>query len=338
MWREPRSRIVGRRLVTLPALLVLTVCTTALLPIALVAAGAHDLLRKRDWVSVRCLLVVVGNFWFHVVGVIALVGIWLTAGRWTGAAMERRSRWILGFESWWARLAFGIARRLFRMRVEIQGVERAAPGPILLFVRHTSILDTLLPVIHVAHPHRMHLRFVMKRELLRDPCVDIFGHNEPTAFVRRGTRTHAPEIAAVRHLLEDLREHDGVVLFPEGTRFTAEKRAQVLRSLRRKDPAAFERARTLRHVLPPRIGGALALLEHHDADVVFFAHTGLEGATKLRHFLDGMLLDARVVGQLWRIPHASIPRDREAQIDWLWTWWHRVDDWIDAHRIGLASR
>lgn len=332
MWREPRLNVLGRRLVTLPALLLSTVFATALLPAALVGAGAYDLLRGRDWITVRCLLVVVGNFWFHVVGVVALFGIWLLAGRWTGASVERRGRWILGFETWWARWAFGIAKRLFRMRVRIEGIEHAAPGPIIVFARHTSILDTLLPIIHIAHPHRIHLRYVMKRELLRDPCIDIFGHNEPTAFVRRGTRTHAPEIAAVRHLMEDLRDDDGVVLFPEGTRFTAEKQARILRSLERKDRSAFEHARILRHILPPHLGGPLAVLEKHDADVVFFAHTGLEGATKLRDFLGGMLLDTCVAGQLWRVPRESIPVDRERQIEWLWAWWHRIDEWIDARK------
>jgi hypothetical protein len=30
----------------------------------------------------------------------------------------------------------------------------------------------------------------------------------------------------------------------------------------------------------------------------------------------------------WRVPAADIPRQREAQIDWLFGWWERIDEWI----------
>ena len=31
---------------------------------------------------------------------------------------------------------------------------------------------------------------------------------------------------------------------------------------------------------------------------------------------------------------SEVPRDREAQIDWLYDWWERIDDWIDRTRAG----
>lgn len=325
-------------MISLPVLAVVGVLVTVLLPLLVLGGAVRDLVGGRSWITVRCVLALAFNVWFHVAGAIALLGIWLLAGPHTGAT-ERFARWNLRFEVWWANAVFGWAMRLFRMRLRVEHGEVAGPGPVILFPRHASILDVLLPVIIVGGQHGLHLRYVMKRELLWDPCIDSFGHREPTAFVRRGTRDHAPEIAAVGRLMRGLGPHDGVVLFVEGTRFTPQKQQRVLRSIQRKDPASYERARRLRHVLPPHLGGPLEVLARNDgADVVFCAHTGLEGANHFKDLLDGSLLDAEVRVRLWRVPAEEIPRDRLGRIKWLYDHWDRVDAWIDEHRVERTSR
>jgi hypothetical protein len=169
--------------------------------------------------------------------------------------------------------------------------------------------------------------------LLWDPCIDAFGHREPTAFVRRGTKDHAPEVAAVGRLMRALGSHDGVVLFPEGTRFSEAKRERVLSSLRKKDPASHDRASRLRHVLPPHLGGPLEVLARNEgADIVFCAHTGLEGANHFADLFSGSLLDTVVRVRFWRVPFRDIPTDRLARIAWLYDQWERVDEWIAEHR------
>jgi 1-acyl-sn-glycerol-3-phosphate acyltransferase len=68
----------------------------------------------------------------------------------------------------------------------------------------------------------------------------------------------------VQDLLSDLRENEGALIYPEGTRFEARGNQEMA-----------DRARGLRHTLTPRLGGALAMLEANSGlDVVFFAHTG----------------------------------------------------------------
>ena len=61
------------------------------------------------------------------------------------------------------------------------------PGPVIVMIRHASILDNLLPSVFVAWPHKVRLRYLLKRELLSDPGLDIGGKRLPNYFVRRGT-------------------------------------------------------------------------------------------------------------------------------------------------------
>ncbi len=277
------------------------------------------------------------NVWFHLIGAVTLFGIWAAAGPHTGrdAAFARLN---LRFEVWWASRVLGWAQGLFRMKSEVENPEAVGPGPIILFSRHASILDVLLPMIHVAGRHGLHLRYVIKRELLWDPCVDSFGHREPTAFVERGTQHHGPQIELVGRLMRALGPDDGVVIFPEGTRFTKRKQARVLESLESKNPASYARAKRLRHVLPPHLGGPLEILARNEcADVVFCAHTGLEGANHFKDLLDGSLLDQTLRIRFWRVPFRDIPPEGPGRIDWLFDEWDRVDAWIDARLAGVGS-
>jgi len=332
--REPSPRVWGRRAVTIPALLAATGLTLGLLPVLLPLAVAVDLARRRDLLAARCLLALAWNLLMHCVAVGVLFAIWVGAGRWAGAAPERERRWTAWLERWWTCGAWRTAELLFRMRTVVEGAEELArPGPLIVFPRHASILDTMLPFATMAAPTGRRLRHVMKQELLADPAVDLIGHRLPTAFVRRGTRDHAGQVAAVERLVDGLGEAEAVIIYPEGTRFTEQKRRRALARIAEKDPAILARARALHHVLPPHIAGPLGVLERDDrADVVFCAHTGLEGSGHLRDLLSGCLLDRTVKVRFWRVPRAQVPRERDARVDWLYDWWARVDDWIDAHR------
>jgi 1-acyl-sn-glycerol-3-phosphate acyltransferase len=335
VFEEPARSVWERRLVTVPGVILLAALWHALLPILLPLALLRDLVVRRRFVATRFVLAVAGSFGAHVVGVIGLGLLWLV-GRFVSA--DTRAEQMRRFEIGWARMVFGSAAWLFGMRIEVEGETPPPDRPLVLFPRHTSILDTLLPMILIGGPQRRHLRHVMKRELLWDPVLDIVGHREPTAFVRRGTRKHGSEIEAVAHLMDRLGDHDAVVIWPEGTRFSPEKRARVLASLAEKDPALHARAERLRHTLPPRLGGPLALLERGvDADVVFCAHTGLEGANHLVDLAEGTLVGQTIRVQFWRVPAQDIPTEHEARVEWLFEWWQRVDDWVEAHRQGAPQ-
>jgi 1-acyl-sn-glycerol-3-phosphate acyltransferase len=333
-WREPKLSVLFRRALSLPGLMLITVLYLAVLPAVLVVALPYDLATLRDLVTCRCLITFAGNLLMHLVGIAGLFGVWFFSGRFIGLNQKRFERWSLAFETWWATTAFRMVQRIFRMKTIVENREVVAGGPLIVFPRHASIVDVLLPIIFVAGPEKMHLRFAMKRELLWDPIIDVFGHREPTAFVRRGTRDHAPQIAAVRHLMDGLRPQDGVVVFPEGTRFTQEKRARFLTRLKERDPESWERAKKLRHVLPPHRGGPFAVIDHDEvgADILFIAHTGLEGANHLRDFLGGSLLDTTLRVRFFRVPVSEVPTDERARLSWLYDQWERIDAFIEAHR------
>jgi hypothetical protein len=37
---------------------------------------------------------------------------------------------------------------------------------------------------------------------------------------------------------------------------------------------------------------------------------------------------------MWLVPRDQVPADPDAQVDWLYGWWKRVDEWIAAHQPG----
>jgi hypothetical protein len=178
----------------------------------------------------------------------------------------------------------------------------------------------------------------MKRELLWDPCLDIVGNRLPNYFVRRGSRDSAREIAAVRRLADELSPGEGVFIYPEGTRFTRERQRRALDRIRRHgDADLVNRAEQLRHVLPPRLGGTMALLDAETgADVVFCVHFGFDGIRAFQDLLGGKLIDRTIEVEFWRVPSASIPEDRDARIGWLYDHWSRVDEWVGL-RAGAAE-
>src|SRR5262249_52808520 len=156
-----------------------------------------------------------------------------------------------------------------------------------VFLRHASVADTLLPAVFIANPNGLKLRYVLKHELLLDPCLDIVGNRLPNSFVRRSSG----DSYRVLELMRNLGPRDGVIIYPEGTRFSYAKREAIIAQLESKGESYLcAKARMLKHVLPPRLGGPLNLLDHNEsADAVFCAHCGFDGVVDLRDFLKGSL-------------------------------------------------
>ena len=150
----------------------------------------------------------------------------------------------------------------------------------------------------------------------------------PNAFVDRTGSRHRAEIDAVARLGKDLDAHSGVLIFPEGTRFTAEKLARGVEALRdRKNERLATIASGFRHVLPPRLGGPLALLEAApDVDLLLLEHTGFEGAGTFAQFWSGRLVGQTLRVRLRRFAANTIPATRRDE--WLFERWAEMDDWI----------
>ena len=324
----------GRRAATVPMYLSLGALSVTLLPATMSLALATDTVRRTGHlVTVRCTLGLTLYFVCEAVGIVASFGLWVVNGLWPGATVDRVVTWNLLLQRVWARTLFTGATRLFGMRAEATGEEAVRRGPLFLFSRHASTLDTLLPAVFASQPYTLRLGHVMKRVLLWDPCLDIVGQRTRNAFVRRGSGERDKEIELLRRLAIAVGERDGVLLFPEGTRFSQAKRERALTHLAdTKQFARLARMRRLYHVLPPRRGGALALLETRpDVDVAFLAHVGFEGTASLNDIWSGKLIGRTIRLCFWRVPSAEIPRTAEERMEWLDAQWERVDAWTAAH-------
>ncbi|MEJ7784598.1 MAG: 1-acyl-sn-glycerol-3-phosphate acyltransferase, partial [Solirubrobacteraceae bacterium] len=238
----------------------------------------------------------------------------------------------------WARIHLAGIRRLFGLRFEIEGLENAGPGPVVVLIRHASIIDNMLPDAVLAHEHGLGLRFVLKRELQMIPTIDIGGRWVPTNFVRRASKDPAGEIAKLRGLAHDLGDGEGILIYPEGTRHTDEKLVRAQAIIAERTPEIAPLANRLRNVLPPRLGGPVALLqESRDADVVLFAHVGLDGFEYISDIWAGGLVGTPVRMRFWRFAAAEIPREEAELTQWLYATWQILDDWVGEQRDQAAA-
>jgi 1-acyl-sn-glycerol-3-phosphate acyltransferase len=337
-----------RRAATISGCVLIWLLLLAAFPLLLIAGPITDLVRvpgarargpriKRDqpWIVTRCVFFFPFYFSCEVFGIIASFVIWLASGVWMGASRTRFLDWNFALQRWWANALCRGAQRVFRIRIDVEGADELRDGPVIVFLRHASIADTLLPAVFIANPNGLRLRYVLKHELLLDPCLDIVGNRLPNSFVRRT----AGDSYRVVELMKDLGPPDGVIIYPEGTRFTEAKRRALIDQLERKGEIYLsQKAHMLKNVLPPRLGGPLALLERNEAaDVVFCAHFGFDGVVDLRDFLRGSLVGRVVKVRFWRVPFASIPATRDARKEWLFENWMRIDDWVGVHKEAAPA-
>jgi len=327
-------RRFGRRLITIPVYVTLLAVALSVLPLTLLLAASVDVARHSPWAVTRSVLFFTWYLLCEAGGIVASFALWLLGRIVRVARNERYLRWHFRLQCLWARALLGGAATIFGMRFEVEGDEDIGAGPVLLFMRHASVGDTVFPAVFLSDRHGLRLRYVMKRELLWDPCLDIVGNRIPNYFVHRGGADGAREIAGITRLADGMKPGEGVLLFPEGTRFTKQKRLRILERLAKSgDPILEAKARSLLHTLPPRLGGALALLERRpDADVLFCAHVGFDNVTSFSKFLHGGLVRATIKVIFWRIPAADVPSGREARTSWLFDQWRRVDEWIAAQK------
>jgi 1-acyl-sn-glycerol-3-phosphate acyltransferase len=307
-------------------------------PVTLPLAFLYDVARGRVALPVcRTLLLALFGVWWECLGILASTGLWVVSGPWTGCKEEVYLRRNFHLQCLWGRGYALVGRFLFRLRVEVEAADAGfGDQPIILFMRHASSADTMLPVYLVSDPYGVRLRYVLKRELLWMPCLDIVGNRLPNYFVDRESDNIEEETARVGWLVKGLAKDEGVLIYPEGTRYTKKKRAHILKRLAEKGHARrLAQAEELDHVLPPKLGGALALLAcNENADAVFCAHTGFEGSATPGSLLKGELIGKTVRVKFWRVPFAEIPATEEARIDWLYMQWGKVNTFVANHLEG----
>lgn len=323
----------ARRCITIPLYIALAACLPLLL-FALPFAAVFDIARRTNWATVRALLFFAVYITCEAVGIIAATFLWLVRSVVRAFDDVAYLRANFRLQCYWATALLRSAERIFGMVLHVSGSDAVRHGPILVFARHASTADTVLPAVLISAPHGIVLRYVMKKELLWDPCLDIVGHRLKNYFVDRHSDDRSREIEAVAQLADGMAENEGVMIYPEGTRFSTSKRERAITLLAAvESPDLVERARRLRHVLPPRFGGPLALLQRNrDTDLVVLGHTGFEGIERLSDLINGALIGRVIEVRFWRISREQIPTDTPALRTWLIEQWTTLDQWIETTR------
>jgi 1-acyl-sn-glycerol-3-phosphate acyltransferase len=316
----------SRRLITIPIVYLAFGMVTLLLPLVLIAGAAIDGMR---WIASRTpamALRMAAFGWVYLLGeawaipTLAVTGL-LPKDR--SIAVTYRLQMI------WLNWNLNTVRVVFRLGFTADGAGEVPPAPVLVLSRHASLIDTLLPGRYVTEPFGIRLRYVLKSELLMDPALDIAGNRLPNVFVDRGGDTDR-EIAAIRDLATAMPDGEGLLIYPEGTRYSEAKRVKFTDKMAQRGDAIGQVASGYQAVLPPRPAGALAMLGARPLDVVVIAHRGLEGFAEIRDIWSGGLVGSAVQVRFWRIPSSEIPADDADRRLWLFTTWADVDAWVAA--------
>ena len=319
-----------RRGKTVPALFVAFFLTWSLLPILFVLSFVHDIVRDRQFSNTR--LTLFGAWWLamEVFGVTAAFILWLSFSPFRQLASNQSRRWHSRLQYFWARSLTAGAKRTIGLRWSAQGIScLRSKGPLIILARHGSQGDALLTTALLASEGRR-LRFVLKKQLLGDPCLDIVGHRIPNYFVDRDSLDNRDELANISVLASDLADDEALVIFPEGTRFSPSKLARAVEAVATKTPRRAASTRVLRSVLPIRTAGTLAALATSHADIVFCNHVGINDIASLKELRDAVPLRRELQFILTRVPREDLSSEwsEEDLVDWLDTQWIAIDDWV----------
>jgi len=309
-----------RRPITVVGVFLGAFVLTLSLPVWILASIVFDL-ACRSWrlPTFRLLSFAWFWLWLETLGIIGAAGIWLT-----GQAGNHRANYAL--QRWWAKRLIGSLRISCGLKIEVEGVEELSTGPLICLGRHASLGDALVSAWIFGSLAERFPRYVMKKELLFDPCLDVVGQRIPNYFVDRGSAAVRQELTGIRTMAANMGDRDVAVIFPEGTRTNDEKRIGLVARLERRAPERHAKLIGLRRLLPPRSAGASVLLEEiPSGDVVVMWHVGFDGLDTfggVRRRIASANPSAKVVLELHQ--RASIPNGDEFEA-WLDDRWLEID-------------
>jgi 1-acyl-sn-glycerol-3-phosphate acyltransferase len=314
-----------RRVVTVPALfagaLVVTLGIPVWLPIAVVVDGVRGRFR---FPIARLLAFAVCWTWIEIGGVLWAFAFWAV-----GRGRHEATQYTL--MTWWAGTMMAALRRTVGFEPRVEGVEALTGGGAIVLSRHASLADSLLSAWAICCQAGLWPRYVLKRELLSDPCLDIVGLRIPNHFLDREATDGSVELDALRALSAGVGEGVVSVIFPEGTRSNPRKRARALQKIAERDPDRADRLSGLRHLLPVRPAGTAALVDGApDADLVLAWHTGFDGLDTFGGaiaLLTRPLPPVRFVVR--RVPRSEVPAG-DGFGPWLDEQWLRMDAEVDS--------
>jgi 1-acyl-sn-glycerol-3-phosphate acyltransferase len=322
-----------RRPVTVTVWLLLSVACLVAAPLLLGLGLAIQAVTGRREPLILARLVIV--YFSHELAILIACGLlWLAAG--AGWLIQSTRFQLLHWRllGWYIDGLASAGRRTLEIDVEpaiSSEVARAleADRPLIILSRHAGPGDTIFVIDQLMSRFRRRPSVVFKESIVLDPCVDILAHRLLQATIDPSDREGSE--ARIKQVVAELGPRGALLLFPEGGNFTPERRRSALARLRRtgkRRSAAL--AEDMPNVLPPHPSGVLAALRARDgADVVFAAHTGLGLAAYPKQLWRDMPIGRTLHVRMWLEPSDRVPATADAQVEWLYDWWKRIDDWIE---------
>jgi 1-acyl-sn-glycerol-3-phosphate acyltransferase len=334
-----------RRIVLAPLAIVTACGLVVLFPLLALAFWIVGLSRSRPRRGLRVLCFAVIWLVAETAALFMCLGLWIASGfggRMHSAWFQRRHYAVM---RWFLDVLYRAAERTFDLRVTVtepvyDADEQAArlARPVIVLSRHAGPGDSFLLVHQLLTVYGRRPRVVMKAAIQLDPGIDVVANRLPNVFIKHKQAGGGLFTEQITRLAANLDQDGALVIFPEGGNWTPgrwRRGVQRLEGLGRGDLA--ERARAMPNLLPPRAGGTLAALAACPAaDVIFVAHAGLDRLVSVRDVWRNLPVEQTIQARWWRVPVADVPRDadHEVQVQWLYTWWERIDAWITESRIS----
>lgn len=342
-----------RRVVIAPLVVVLGLVLLVLIPVGWLIFFALLALIPRHMRAPRIVWLVFVYIVWDAALLVCLFALWIASG--FGWKLRSPAFVLAHYRAggFFLRVLFWIFGAVLRLHIVTAGSDAADTAlaheefvelfahdlPLVVASRHAGPGDSFIVVHTMLNGVGRMPRIVLKDTLQWDPAIDVLLNRIPTRFIvpsgfakvaTGGGRAVEAQIGA---LAEGLTGDDALVIFPEGGQATPLRRISRIERLRKAGRADMAvRAEALRHVMPPQPGGVhAALTAAPEADMVLIAHTGLERLSSMHDLWHELPMEKRITMRAWRIPRADIPSEPDAQAEWLFAWFERLDAWIDAH-------
>jgi len=327
-----------RRLVLAPATVALTVFLVTTIPLWLLAAAFLSPVVTGRLRPLRLLWVALLHLVLESLMLVELFGLWIASGFGWRIRSPFFERVHYDIVEAYLKVMFREAKRVLALTIEEDGpTPDAFPGePLLVCCRHAGPGDSFILIHALMNKYLREPRVVLKDTLAWDPAIDVILNRLPSRFISPKPGDAGDDVEReIAELATDLDENDAFVIFPEGGNFTPRRRLRAIDSLRRRGLTSMAaRAERLQNVLAPKPGGVLAALEAAppEADILMVAHTGLDHMLTVADVWRELPMDKTITVRWWRVDREEIPDGRDAQIDWLFSWWEHIDGWIAERR------
>jgi 1-acyl-sn-glycerol-3-phosphate acyltransferase len=310
-----------RRPVMACGVVLLAIVLLVMIPVWLPVLTLIDLVRRR-WRFPLLRFVTFGTLWAW----LETIGLFVAAFLFVvGQAKNQSLNYAL--QAWWTRNVVRALRLTVGVQIEVEGFSELGPGPFVALCRHASLADSVMSAWVLADHAHLKPRYVLKKELKMDPCLDVVGHRLPNYFIDRSSANVASELQGIEQMAAGLAGNDVAVIFPEGSRANTQKRERAIERLQSRSSYRALRLQKLQYLLPPKPAGASALLAAvPNANVITMWHSGFDGLDTFKGIVHHLARRAIRVHVKITEHHRSTVASGEAFVDWLDAQWLAMDE------------